>query len=345
MSCDSKNECIDKCEPGKERSNLPFQWREISEQEQRLRLQSWPEPMSVCRDVIALEPGNVIVPREFLDIAYQIYNFEIRSDDVFVVTFPKSGTTWAQEMIWQITHHCDFEGGKVNLGARSPFLELPMLIPDHKLMPMVPKEKLLQAKRILELARSMPSPRVIKSHLPICFQPPNLLNRCKVVYLARTPKDCCVSYYHHEQLVPIHGYEGDFKSYASWFKRGQLLYGDYWFHLSEAVSRQGHPNLKIIWYEQMKKDLPGVLQETCTWLEQPLSDWSLKELVQHLSFDRFKSNSAVNNAALTNPKTGQCFIRRGKIGDWKNHFDTETSLEWDDWIQEKKREFKINNLF
>lgn len=95
----------------------------------------------------------------------------------------------------------------------------------------------------------------------------------------------------------------------------------------------------------MKKDLCSVLQETSTWLKQPLSDWSLKELVNHLSFETFKSNSAVNNAALTNPKTGQCFIRKGKIGDWKNHFDTETASEWDEWIQEKKWKYNIQDMF
>eukprot|EP00095_Tigriopus_kingsejongensis_P000239 maker-scaffold55_size446313-snap-gene-3.26 protein:Tk00239 transcript:maker-scaffold55_size446313-snap-gene-3.26-mRNA-1 annotation:"hypothetical protein DAPPUDRAFT_55135" len=312
--------------------SFPFQWREISANERKLREHYWPEAMSVCRDVVVLEHGNVPLPREFLDIAEQIYNFELRSDDVFVVTYPKSGTTWTQ-------------GGKLALGARSPFLELPMLIPDPKVMPMVAKEKLIHAKRILELARSMPSPRVIKSHLPLCLLPPDLLDRCKVVYVARTPKDCCVSYFHHEQLVPIHGYAGDFKSYAKLFKQGRVLYGDYWFHLSETFSRQNHPNLKILWFEHMKKDLRSVIEDTSNWLNRPLSPWHVDRLESHLSFDNFKKNPSVNNGALTNPKTGQCFIRKGKVGDWKHHFDAETNREWEEWIEHRKKDCNIQSLF
>lgn len=34
----------------------------------------------------------------------------------------------------------------------------------------------------------LPSPRYIKSHLPLTCLPPTLIDQCKVVYVARNPK-------------------------------------------------------------------------------------------------------------------------------------------------------------
>ena len=54
-----------------------------------------------------------------------------------------------------------------------------------------------------------PSPRFVKSHLPMSMNNPRLLDTCKVVYVARNPKDACVSYYHHNRLLKNHGYYGN----------------------------------------------------------------------------------------------------------------------------------------
>lgn len=41
--------------------------------------------------------------------ADHIYIFEARSDDVWIYTIPRLGTTWAQEMIWLICNGLDCE--------------------------------------------------------------------------------------------------------------------------------------------------------------------------------------------------------------------------------------------
>ena len=66
----------------------------------------------------------------------------------------------------------------------------------------LPFTKEINLLETVKLADSAPSPRVIKTHLPLEFLPPNLLETCKVIFVGRRPKDCCVSYFHYFQNHP-----------------------------------------------------------------------------------------------------------------------------------------------
>ena len=54
-----------------------------------------------------------------------------------------------------------------------------------------------------------PSPRFVSSHLPFSMNNPRLLDVCKVVYVARNPKDACVSYFNHCRLIKLVDFTGD----------------------------------------------------------------------------------------------------------------------------------------
>ncbi len=80
--------------------------------------------------------------------------------------------------------------------------------------------------------------RVIKTHLPLTMLPPDLLEKAKVVFVARNPADCCVSFFHHERLVPKQGFAGTFDQYAGLFRRGENPGGDYFYHLFVSYIQQ-----------------------------------------------------------------------------------------------------------
>lgn len=81
---------------------------------------------------IEVLPGNVIVPRKFMEIGESIRNLKTYPDDVWLVSYPRTGSTWAQEMIWLLGNRLDFEGAKQMQQIRSPIIELSALFSvDH----------------------------------------------------------------------------------------------------------------------------------------------------------------------------------------------------------------------
>ena len=93
---------------------------ELEQEEKDLIAKFYPTPPMT--DYVRY-PGPVIMPRTFVPIKERIRNFKVKPDDIWIVTYPKSGTTWTQEMIWQIVNNVDRERGQLPLFTRTPFLE------------------------------------------------------------------------------------------------------------------------------------------------------------------------------------------------------------------------------
>jgi len=278
---------------------------------------------------------GVKLPKRIIKEANRIKNFEVRPNDVWVVTYPKCGTTWTQEIVWQIVNGVDKEGANRYILQRSPFLEMECLIDYPGEAPADADNDLLCKAFSLDWAEKQKSPRVVKSHLTFKHLPDDLLEKVKVVYVARNPLDCCVSYFHHYHLYEDYKLKADFKKFAELFKEGDLEYGSYWNHLESGVEKMKHPNLKFIWFEEIKKDPLKVIKELCDFTGYKLSEEKLAELVDITSASKMREargKSAGNDEKLK--ETRMNFIRKGQVGDSKNAFSGEELEEYTKWMNE-----------
>ena len=79
-------------------STCPIEWRPCTEAETALNKKHYSpkndQNFSAGLDHITFGDGTFRLPSKFLNVARQIYNMEVRSDDIWVTSFPKSGTNW-----------------------------------------------------------------------------------------------------------------------------------------------------------------------------------------------------------------------------------------------------------
>jgi len=296
-------------------------------------------------------PDKCFLPKFFEKHFETINTLPVKDDDLWVCSFIKAGTTWTKEMAWLLTHDLDYEAAKVNSYVRVPYLEF-----DATWCVAEISEKLKEdaAKpNSMEIVKNMKSPRTIQSHLPWSLLPKEIqdgVKTPKIIYVARNPKDLCVSFYHHRVL--IEGYTGKIDEYVEEFIADFTLYGPYWAHVKSFWERRHQPNILFITYEELKKDLSGIADKTARFLGKTLSPSDMEKLLDHLSFESMKANPFINLDEITNQLTQihgltrkTHFMRKGKVGSWKEELSPESIKKLDDWISSNKIKGLWDDLF
>ncbi|XP_058454540.1 luciferin sulfotransferase [Malaya genurostris] len=288
--------------------------------------------------LIEVNPGKVFMPTKFQEIGEDILNLEIRTDDVWLLSYPRTGSTWAQEMVWLLGNNLDYEGAKSVQQVRTPLLELSAIFSeDQSVEDFVTKHEKVNS---VTCVRNLPSPRYVKCHLPWQLLPTQMDTvRPKMIYIARNPKDLAVSYYYYCQL--IHQTSGSFEDFCNIFLDDQAPIGPMWAHMLGFWKRRNQSNVLFLKYEDMKRNLPTVIRDCARFMDidRDLKEEEIVRLCDHLQFDRMQKNPAVNmeplmqNSAQIDTNGSVKFIRKGAIGDWKNHMSDELSERFDTWIR------------
>nr|QVK45628.1 sulfotransferase [Brachionus paranguensis] len=247
--------------------------------------------------------------------------FKLRDDDILISSFPKSGTTWTNELVWLIIHNLDYESSQKNVDKKFIWLD-----------PGIPT-------KIIDDANS---PRLFKNHLPLQFLPNDIKSeKIKKIYVLRNPKDMLVSTFHFYKKLVKDEFTGEFKDLVDLFEEGKTWYGPWWSHVDSFVDL---PNTFLVIYEDLIKKPNETIKSLGEFLGKNLSDAEIEFLIESTSFKKMKDseNTLKNDAKHSSIfRSDLVFFRKGEIGDWKNYFDEEMSKRIET-VVEKKLKLKFN---
>jgi aryl sulfotransferase len=255
-------------------------------------------------------------------------DFVFRDDDIVVATYAKSGTTWTQQIIGQLI----FEGdASVPVAEMSPWLDLRVPAKREK----------------LAAVEAQTHRRFLKTHLPVdalCFSP-----QAKYLYIGRDGRDVVWSMYNHHANAndawyaalndtpgrigpPIERPPGDVRRYwHDWLERDGHPFWPFWENIRSWWQIRDLPNVKLIHFANLKRDLPGQMRRIAAFLEIPIREEVWPAIVEHCSFEWMKQNanqSAPLGGAFWDGG-GQTFIHKGVNGRWMDTLSERESQDYE----------------
>ncbi|XP_029975196.1 cytosolic sulfotransferase 3-like [Salarias fasciatus] len=284
--------------------------------------------MDSCIRGVLFDFHGVSMTHYFTDNWENVQNFQARPDDILIATYPKAGTTWTSYILdllyfgqtWQERQ------ATVPIFDRVPFLEITW--------PSMGSGK--------DVADNLPtSPRLIKTHFPVQFVPKSFFEQnCRIVYVARNAKDNVVSFFHFDRMNRIEPEPGDWNSYLKRFMQGKMVFGSWYDHVSNWwKKKQTYSNLHYMFFEDMVEDTGREIDKLCSFLGLTPSAEEKERVTGGVQFDNMKKDGMANYSTnIVMDFKVSPFMRKGKVGDWKNHFTVAQNEEFDEDYKTKMKD-------
>ncbi|XP_077145626.1 amine sulfotransferase-like [Ranitomeya variabilis] len=259
------------------------------------------------------------------EIVDDIEHMEVRESDVFLVTYPKSGTVWTQQILSLILNDGHRNGMEhIDNMTRAPWLEYNITNVNFS---------------------NHPSPRLFTSHLPYYLMPSDLKRkRGKIVYVCRNAKDCLVSYYHFYRRFYSFNFKMNIGQFMDLFTSGRVLGGSWFDHIRDWMTHKDEFNIIFLTYEEMVKDLRSAVLKICTFLDKSLDKKAIDMVVQKATFKTMKDDPDANYTFYPNDlieASENAFLRKGVVGDWKTIMTVAHSEILDKVYKEKMGDLPI----
>ncbi|XP_076869238.1 sulfotransferase 2B1-like [Brachyhypopomus gauderio] len=252
-------------------------------------------------------------------------NFNVNDSDIFCISYPKSGTTWMQEIIPLLLNGGDFTPVQT--------------IPNWDRVPW------LEETRAALVMDKLRSPRALVSHMPYHLMPSTFFSsKAKAIYIGRNPKDVLVSSFHFHRMASFLDDPGTLEEFADKFLAGQVLFGKWTDHVKSWRNPDLGDRIFYITYEELVQDLRGAIGRILCFLGRQLCEDALDRVTEHCQFKNMKHNMMSNYSLVPQvimDSNKSPFLRKGISGDWKNHFSPEMEAKFNAAIHKEMKETGI----
>ncbi|XP_016141590.1 sulfotransferase family cytosolic 2B member 1-like [Sinocyclocheilus grahami] len=229
--------------------------------------------------------------------------FTFRPDDILIVTYPKSGTTWMQEVVPLIVNEGD--------------LTLVLTVPNWDRVPWLEEHRAAQLN-----LEQRPSPRIFATHFHHHMMNESYFKtKPRVLYVMRNPKDVFTSSYHYYGMASYLVNPGTPDEFMEKFLDGKIMFGSWFDHVKSWINAEEKESMLYIFYEEMITDLKGSVEKMAKFLGKSLSQDVMEKIADHCVFKNMKQNKMSNFSLVPEEYMDQKrseFMRKGIAGDWKN---------------------------
>ncbi|CAB9507852.1 Sulfotransferase family cytosolic 1B member 1 [Seminavis robusta] len=259
--------------------------------------------------------------------------------DIFIASFPKSGTTWMQNIVFQLVSasvHQDDNLPLDHISQYAPFFEIdahwessssdgpPQMI-----------SKIRDAHKALGY-------RIFNTHLRWGMLPKGPGTR--YIYVVRDGRDTLTSFYHHmsNQHPDDGGFQGDFEAFFQQFLDGTIAYGKWSHHLaswmphcSTAANANANPQILLVRYEDLKQDRKQEIVRIAKFLQVDIdanNQAFMDRVLERTSFEWMREHQGLFHPISVRWKPGYNFIRKGSVGDHDSLFDEEHRKQFLDTV-------------
>lgn len=228
-----------------------------------------------------------------LDVAG--HEFTVFPDDVFLVSYPKSGNTWTRFLVANLAHPEE----------PANFANINRLTPD----PEAASRKFL---------KSVPRPRILKSHL--AFRPAYK----RVIYIVRDPRDVALSEYHFSIKTRQLDEGAAVEPFVKTFVTGQQVHADVgsWGEnvASWLAARGQNRSFLLIRYEDLLAEPVHELAKIAAFIGIEAGEERLTKVVELSSADAMRElekSQAHLWSSTKETRKDKPFVRAAKSGGWK----------------------------
>lgn len=217
----------------------------------------------------------------------------IYPDDVFLVSFPKSGNTWTRFLIANLAHP----------ETPATFGNIHELVPDPEGTP----------KKLFD---RMARPRIIKSHE--CFDP----RYPRAMYIVRDPRDVALSQYHYHRKCRKIDDDYPMEKFIDRFLAGQTCpHGSWGENVSTwLVTRRNDPRFLLLRYEDISADTPRELSKIAAFVGINASPERIQQAVKRSSAENMRKLEQAQSHLSGLTKTSRKdlpFVRAAGSGGWR----------------------------